>query len=424
MDRAGLDEFWGACGAAGPVRLVVEGPEGRGGPTVHALDRPFLVVGHSEAADLRLEHPDVSGRHAYLQVLGGRLFCVDLDSRAGLRWGDGRRPYGWLDGEQGVGIGPFRLRAVGAPTGEDRDPLAPGAAADEGPPGADWVLEFPGRAVEYPPWPLNRELVLVGRARQRCRVRLSGPEVSRYHCALVGTPRGVWAVDLLSRVGTRVNGASVRWSRLGEGDELRVGPHAIVLRRAGGAGVPALRGRAAAAPATREEGGPPESWAPEHAEMVEAMLLPLVEQFGRMQHQMFEQFQRSMLSVLQTFGAMHGDQMGLMREQLEQLRALVEDRPGASPGPAGESPSAGGPATGAIPPADGPATPDAASGPPVAGRIGPADAPARPGPRLPEGGELHSLLARRIADLQDEQQGGWQKVLRMLSRRGDGRHGS
>src|SRR5262249_56446822 len=75
---------------------------------------------------------------------------------------------------------------------------------------------------------MRRTLTLLGKAVE-CPVRLSGPSVSRYHAALLGTPFGLWAVDLLGEEGEptwqgiSVNGARVRYARLTEGDELRVG---------------------------------------------------------------------------------------------------------------------------------------------------------------------------------------------------------
>ena len=39
------------------------------------------------------------------------------------------------------------------------------------------------------------------------------------------------------------------------------------------------------------------------------MLVPLVNQFGLMQQQMFDQFQQAMAMMVQMFGTMHRDQM-------------------------------------------------------------------------------------------------------------------
>jgi hypothetical protein len=55
------------------------------------------------------------------------------------------------------------------------------------------------------------------------------------------------------------------------------------------------------------------------------MLVPLVNQFGLMQQQMFDQFQQAMGMMLQMFGSMHRDQMEVIRAELDQIRALTEE---------------------------------------------------------------------------------------------------
>ena len=43
--------------------------------------------------------------------------------------------------------------------------------------------------------------------------------------------------------------------------------------------------------------------------LTESVLVPLVNQFGLMQQQMFDQFQQAMAMMVQMFGTMHRDQM-------------------------------------------------------------------------------------------------------------------
>src|SRR5262249_27740500 len=152
-------------------------------------------------ADVVLNHPSVGLRHAYLQLVEGRLFAVDLESRAGLRWGEVPRVSGWVDRRRPLRIGAVEVRLVGGDAGGD------GVGEDHGPMPAPTTSRFKGRR----PTPdvflelrrpghrtrrcrMDRALVLVGRS-ERCHVRLPG--ASRFVCALVRTPEGVWAVDLL-----------------------------------------------------------------------------------------------------------------------------------------------------------------------------------------------------------------------------------
>ena len=61
------------------------------------------------------------------------------------------------------------------------------------------------------------------------------------------------------------------------------------------------------------------------SELTESMLVPLVNQFGMMQQQMFDQFQQAMAMMVQMFGTMHRDQMEVIRAELDQLRELTEE---------------------------------------------------------------------------------------------------
>ena len=60
-------------------------------------------------------------------------------------------------------------------------------------------------------------------------------------------------------------------------------------------------------------------------QMAEAVLVPLVNQLGLMQQQMFDQFQQAMAMMVQMFGTMHRDQMEAVRAELNQLRELTEE---------------------------------------------------------------------------------------------------
>ena len=55
------------------------------------------------------------------------------------------------------------------------------------------------------------------------------------------------------------------------------------------------------------------------------MLVPLVNQFGVMQQQMFDQFQQAMAMMIQMFGTMHREQMEVIRGELDQLHDLTEE---------------------------------------------------------------------------------------------------
>jgi pSer/pThr/pTyr-binding forkhead associated (FHA) protein len=252
-----MDLFLRACGATGPPRLGVEPPA-----VAAAVRResgpPFLLAGREARADLPLDDPAVSKRHAYLQVIAGRVFCLDLQSRGGVRW-DGRpRHSGWLEPGQAVGIGPFTVRLLGdglatpAAPAADYDPLA------SLPPDQDPLprvgLEVLSGSQRNTTWRMDRVLALVGQA-PVCQVRAASRGVSRCHCGLLRTPLGLWVIDLMATEGTSVNGTPVRWARLGDGDELRLGDLLLGVRCHPASGpaaapVPVSGAQAAGAPAS------------------------------------------------------------------------------------------------------------------------------------------------------------------------------
>ena len=61
------------------------------------------------------------------------------------------------------------------------------------------------------------------------------------------------------------------------------------------------------------------------SEPTESLLVPLVNQFGMMQQQMFDQFQQAMAMMIKMFGTMHRDQMELIRAELDRLHELTDE---------------------------------------------------------------------------------------------------
>jgi pSer/pThr/pTyr-binding forkhead associated (FHA) protein/chromosome segregation ATPase len=222
--------FRTSCGAASPLELKIAGP---GWATVEkrVFEQPFVLVGRDESNRLRLEGEMVSRRHAYLQQLGGGVFCIDLGSRTGIRWRGEPRPTGWLRPGQGVEIGPYALELAMA--AQVQGGLGDGAAEGWDP------LRDQTNDLRLPPritvsagnevlsqLRLNRTMVLVGSSPD-CRIRLRDSRVSRHHCSLVRTPVGIWVIDLLSATGTFLNNQPIRWAFVKESSRLRVGPYVL-----------------------------------------------------------------------------------------------------------------------------------------------------------------------------------------------------
>lgn len=472
-----IDPFLSACGMAGP--LVLELEERRVG-TIQRLvyHQPFVVVGRMPNADLWLDDEQVSRRHAYLQIVNGRLYCVDLASRTGIHWDDGTHGSGWLNQDRSLAIGPYVIRIRDGltdlhstpPSRSTRAPAPPTASVARQKQLPRVVLEFPGRSVAQPPWRMNRMLALVGRSSE-CKVLLSGSDISLFHCSLVRTTAGVWVVDLLARDGSRINGQPVRAALLEDGDELQLGHYRIQLRYGSSIGQAAPRASRPPMPApappplpalpaaeTVMAGTMPmpdrpslpalpdirgllAGRSPEQVELAESLLVPVVQQFGQMHQQMFDQFQQMMMMAFQMFATMHRDQMSVVHDELAQIRRLTDELhtlqdqvrtvieqqrgPAASPAPAAAAPAPDPDRSEdfpTIPPAPAPERPAARVTLPEGATAGAAAADGRPQPIPevpwdPQGGlpNFHADLARRIASLQQERQSRWQKLLNLMS---------
>ena len=76
---------------------------------------------------------------------------------------------------------------------------------------------------------MEGRVALIGRA-ESCQLMLRDHSVSRYHAAVVRTPKGAWIVDLHGGEGVLINGVRVTWAWLEDGDNVRIGQFTSILR--------------------------------------------------------------------------------------------------------------------------------------------------------------------------------------------------
>jgi hypothetical protein len=225
-------EFAEACGATAPVDLRIERADGvllvEG-----ELDLPAAIIGRDPHCEVVLADSDVALRHASLQVIGGRVLVADLGSRTGVHGAAGGEGYGWLTPTGETRVGPFRLflrnpvSVAPAPLDRLPNPLQPNPEMVRRLPRA--VLRFLNGRADKGELTVNRLMTMVGRT-DACKVSLAAADVADRHCYLLLTPVGLWVVDLLSPTGTWVNGESVRFARLKPTDEVQVGPFLLGVR--------------------------------------------------------------------------------------------------------------------------------------------------------------------------------------------------
>lgn len=236
-----ITRFAEACGAADPLDLRVDLADG-GVLAEGTVHQPFTLVGRDDACDVTLSDPDVNPRHVWLQVVGGRVFAVDLGSRTGLGWPDGGGGSGWLDVGVPVRVGPFRL-ALRAPVTERPAAFAPGYNPLQSDPSVARTrpmvnLDFRNGKRAKDRWGVSRLVTLVGRSPD-CKIHLNADDIAAYHCGLILTAAGLWVVDLSGR-GVVVSGERMRVAPLPHGAELWVGRFLIGCHYPGVSNTPAL----------------------------------------------------------------------------------------------------------------------------------------------------------------------------------------
>ncbi len=361
-------KFQKACGSEAGFALQVIHQQG-GEPFQQSYSLPFAVIGRNPRSDLYLDDQHVSSRHAYLQMVAGRLLCIDLESLTGVYWAEERQQCGWVDEERGIRIGPYQITKVrDNANGQTLSPnrLLTNATIEQEL--SNFTLSFgladqPDKAFQKS-WQLDRMVTFVGKTRE-CKVRFAhDPSVSSYHCCLLQMDQKLWVVDLLSRTGTELNGTRIRWSEVRESDELKVGKFLIRIHRGphnpqsrfSQPWLPAQRGQGASAPPVDQSSSASgfdlaldsgelaganlavgagrmledsfrvgASSSEGQAEFWRSLLTPLFQQFSLMQQQMFDQFQNTLLMITQTLNAQQQHQFSLIREELGHLRELNQE---------------------------------------------------------------------------------------------------
>jgi pSer/pThr/pTyr-binding forkhead associated (FHA) protein len=75
----------------------------------------------------------------------------------------------------------------------------------------------------------RRVVTLLG-SRSGCKVVLKNRLISPIHVAIVHTGEAIFALDLLTRQGTRLNGLKLEHERLNDADRLAIGPWELLVR--------------------------------------------------------------------------------------------------------------------------------------------------------------------------------------------------
>lgn len=303
-----FEPFALACGMLGPVEIRAV-HRGTGNTHTIAAAEPVVFVGRARFMGVQLDDPTVSQCHAYLQVVAGEVYCIDLGSRTGVVWDDGTRGRGWVRPEHLLRMGVFDLQ-VRSPAGDSTSLSTPDrfhAANDSTPKPFEIEVHSPasGSSVRHS---LDQPVTLIGR-HPNCDIRLLDESVAYFQCALVTTADGVWCVDILTRRGTVLNGRPTRLARLYDGDLLELGKVPVLIRSGRPSGFPLIpdgtaSGNLAAIPQ-------------QVAESVSSVVAPFQE--------VMKQFQQCFATMAQMFTVMQQEHASMMGEQMRLIQELSRE---------------------------------------------------------------------------------------------------
>lgn len=284
---------------------------------VFVLSLPFAFIGRSQLMGVRLDDPSVSQCHAYLQVIEGLPYIVDLGSRTGVIWDDGSQGRGWVYPGHTLRMGTFDVQISssgrqGVPTPTHEEPIGIDASRDDFLPPVVIEVHGPGsRSGGH--HPLDRPITLIGR-HPGCELRFLDDAISYFHCALVNTPTGAWCLDILSRKGTLLNGRPTRLTRLRDGDLLELGTVSLLVKLGSQSAHPLLlNGTTSGIDTVAVQTISP----PNLAESMSSSFVPFRE--------VIDQFQQCFMTMAQMFTAMQQEHAATVYEQMQMMQELMKE---------------------------------------------------------------------------------------------------
>ncbi|MCY2967919.1 MAG: FHA domain-containing protein [Planctomycetota bacterium] len=358
-------EFAAACGQRGPLRFrIFDSRSGKMRET--QVPGPAVLVGSSEECDLCLNDPEISRRHAYLQVVDGHLICCDLDSRTGIHWGKSSRPRGCLEVNESLHIGPFMLTLLDSQGNSGKSTPLPAKFSTWDAPGdatAPFVLSFlnaHSRSGKKRICRIVRRITLVGWS-DVCNLRLQHNSVDRVHGCFLAVNGELWVVELQSETGIEVNDRKVVFRKLAIGDHIRLGKFQLSVSPLSEArfaddeeSEPELPGgTSSAGKSTPEADVESETKKPKKVKRKVGGLVPsgglrpvgagegltprgatggvppmdpattaMMQHFQSMQQQFIDHTQQMMSMVVQAFSSAHNRQLDVIREELQRVHDL------------------------------------------------------------------------------------------------------
>lgn len=194
-------------------RVRVEVLAGQGAGRSIELVKPVSLFGARAGCKIILNHVNVSPAHAALVNTGSAVYVRDLVTSGGTMINNMREKIVVVENGDELAIGSWKFRIhVESSQFEPSHTAAPPAT-----PRVELVGRSNGDITT-----LSKPVCVIGR-RGECDLSLPAENVSRTHSLILPFEYQPAVFDLLSTVGTRVNGKRVRFARLSSGDVLEIG---------------------------------------------------------------------------------------------------------------------------------------------------------------------------------------------------------
>lgn len=217
-----------SCGQTRPMILHARHQDHRT-LSKYVITKPYAIIGRNSSCDISLSHEDVSKQHAYLQVLDGKLFCVDQGSRHGIFWKDTPQLYGWVLPGQPIEIGPYEITLEQPVSAENSQKnlrnTAPFFAKYTPRHASNAILEINGNKQ----FDLRHQLALIGRCKH-CNIVLDTEEISPIHASIVRTLDGKYWLVVPIGIKVKVNHKRCVSMELHHEDVITIGNHTLAFK--------------------------------------------------------------------------------------------------------------------------------------------------------------------------------------------------
>ena len=284
-----------------------------GEPNSIRIGNSYVFVGRDPRADIVLNNPEMLSRVFYCQLIEGCLFGIALVTGV-VKHIDGRDwESGWIretdifqvEGQR------FRLRIASEskPAHTSTNPIQPDILST-----IEYQLEIvhskSGRRFDS-----YQKLLLIGRL-QPSNLRVNHSDLSFCHAAILQNQGTYHVIDLMSRLGTFVNGKQITFQELHEGDEIKLGSVSIRFRRTENA--------LAVVQPNRQSSTRKSPWTTTNSSAGESAALDrILEQASQFQKQTFEQFQTAFQSTMEMASKLISEQRQASREEIERLERII-----------------------------------------------------------------------------------------------------